>query len=98
MSPGLFALRILRLLACGSIVGLSTLITGFVAVDRLNHLAPPPVVAVAAPEPSATGSIPVPQPVVPVAPPKVAPKIPSGFDTERLNALMRGDPILPGRR
>ena len=23
--------------------------------------------------------------------------IPNGFDTERLHALMRGDPILPGR-
>ncbi|KAB1070480.1 hypothetical protein [Methylobacterium planeticum] len=32
-------------------------------------------------------------------PPKpAAPKIPNGFDTERLNALMRGDPIAPVRR
>ncbi|GJD56078.1 hypothetical protein [Methylobacterium dankookense] len=75
--------------------GLSILTIGFVAADRLSHLAPPPVVAKVMPEPSATGSIAVPKPVAPVAAVKAPPKIPNGFDTERLNALMRGDPILP---
>jgi hypothetical protein len=92
--------RTLRLITGGCVVGLSTLVVGFVSADRLGHLAPPPAVRAAVPEPSATGSIAVPKPAAPAAPQKVAaPKVPSGFDTERLNALMRGDPILPaGRR
>ncbi|GJE42560.1 hypothetical protein AEGHOMDF_1732 [Methylobacterium soli] len=36
--------------------------------------------------------------VAALAPKPAAPKIPNGFDTERLNALMRGDPIAPVRR
>ncbi len=88
-------MRILRFLAGASVAGLSTLTIGFVAADRLSHLAPPPVVAKATPEPSATGSIAVPKPEASVAAVKAPPKIPNGFDTERLHALMRGDPILP---
>lgn len=91
-------MRILRYLTGASVVGLSTLTIGFVAADRLSHLALPPVVAKPVPEPSATGSIAVPKPAVPVAAVKAPPKIPNGFDTERLNALMRGDPILPPSR
>ncbi|AWN35729.1 hypothetical protein [Methylobacterium radiodurans] len=93
-------MRILRLLTGGCVVGLSALVVGFVSADRLSHMAPPPAVRATVPEPSATGSIAVPKPAEPAAAPKVAaPKVPSGFDTERLNALMRGDPILPaGRR
>ena len=91
-------MRILCYLTGASVVGLSTLTIGFVAADRLSHLAPPPVVAKPVPEPSATGSIAVPKPAAPVAAVKAPPKIPNGFDTERLNALMRGDPILPPSR
>ena len=90
-------MRILRLLAAGISAGASVLVIGFVSADRLAHTAPSPVARVAVSEPSATGSIPVPQ--KPVPPLKPAPaKIPNGFDTERLNALMRGDPILPSKR
>ena len=65
-------MRILRLLAGGCVVGLSTLVVGFVSADRLRHMAPPPVTRAAVPEPSATGSIAVPKPAAPVAAPKVA--------------------------
>lgn len=91
-------MRILRFLAGASIAGLSTLIVGFVTVDRLSHLAPPPVAARTVPEPSATGSIAVPKPAVPMVAEKPKAKIPNGFDTERLHALMRGDPILPSAK
>jgi hypothetical protein len=91
--------RTLRLITGGCVVGLSTLIVGFVSVDRLIHIAPPPVVRAVVAEPSATGSIALPKPAAPAEPQKVAaPKMPNGFDTERLNALMRGDPILPPSR
>lgn len=90
-------MRTLRLLALGASVAASTLVIGFVSADRLAHLAPAPTARLPLPEPSATGSIPAePKPVA--VPKPVAQKIPNGFDTERLNALMRGDPILPGRR
>ena len=90
-------MRTLRLLAVGASVAASTLVVGFVSADRLVHLAPAPAARPTQPELSATGSIPAePGPVA--APKPVAQRIPNGFDTERLNALMRGDPILPGRR
>jgi hypothetical protein len=90
--------RILRLLLGGIIVAASTVIVVFVCADRLAHLAPPrtPVRTVSA-EPSATGSIPVPMPAPVLAPKKAAPAIPNGYDTERLRALMQGDPIMRGR-
>lgn len=93
-------MRILRLLTGGSFSALCVLIVGFVCVDRLNHPGAALPRQVVLPEPSATGSIAQPKPAaVPVTPVKVAaPKIPNGFDTERLHALMRGDPILPSRR
>jgi hypothetical protein len=90
--------RILRPLLGGFAVLASTLVVVLVSADRLAHLARPvPVARAAIPEPSATGSIPAPAAAA-LAPKKAgAPSIPSGFDTERLHALMRGDPILPGR-
>jgi hypothetical protein len=88
--------RILRSLFGGLLVLVSTATVVFVSADRLAHLAPAPVIRAAQPEPSATGSIPAPMKAVP-APKPAAPGIPNGFDTERLHALMRGDPILPGR-
>ncbi len=89
-------LRILRSLIGGVLVLASTATVVFVSADRLAHLAPAPVVRAAQAEPSATGSLPAPVKAAP-APKPAAPAIPNGFDTERLHALMRGDPILPGR-
>ncbi|MDP4025078.1 hypothetical protein Q8W71_20830 [Methylobacterium sp. NEAU 140] len=90
-------MRILRPLLGGLAVLLSTTVVVLVSADRLALTPPPVAVARAAvPEPSATGSIPAPVKAAP-APKPAAPSIPSGFDTERLHALMRGDPILPGR-
>ena len=89
-------MRILRSLVGGFAVLASTAVVALVSADRLAHLAPAPVVRVAPVEPSATGSIPA--PVAKAAPVKAAvPAIPNGFDTERLHALMRGDPILRAR-
>ena len=90
-------MRTLRFLAGGAVVALSTAIVVFVSADRLAHSGRAPVARIAVSEPSATGSIPsLVAAALPAKP--VAPAIPNGFDTERLNALMRGDPILPGRR
>ncbi|SDN08254.1 hypothetical protein SAMN05216360_105314 [Methylobacterium phyllostachyos] len=89
-------MRILRSLLGAALVLASTATVVFVSADRLAHLAPTPVVRAAQAEPSATGSIPAPMKAAP-APKPAAPSIPNGFDTERLHALMRGDPILPGR-
>ena len=76
----------------------STTVVVLVSADRLAHLARPVAVARAAvPEPSATGSLPAPIAAVPVLKKPGAQTIPNGFDTERLHALMRGDPILSGR-
>ncbi|MGU3286649.1 MULTISPECIES: hypothetical protein [unclassified Methylobacterium] len=89
-------MRILRSLFGGVLVLVSTAIVAFVSADRIAHLAPPAVVRAAQAEPSATGSLPLPVKAAP-APKAAVPSIPNGFDTERLNALMRGDPILPRR-
>lgn len=93
-------MRILRSLAIGSVFGVSLLAIGFVCVDRIGHPAPAPipVMAQVVPlDPTATGTLPpVMVPAVPAKAAKVAkpekPKATDGFDTERLNALMRGDP------
>ena len=91
-------MRILRLLLGGLVVAASTAIVVFIAADRLAHLAPPtPVARIASAEPSATGSIPAPMPAPAVVPKKAAPAIPSGYDTERLRALIQGDPLMRGR-
>lgn len=94
-------MRILRSLTVSGVFGVSVLAIGFVCVDRLAH--PPvaliPVMArVSQLAPSTTGSIAgTPRVATPiVAPP---PKATDGFDTERLNALLRGDPLSgPARR
>ncbi|MGU3537665.1 hypothetical protein [Methylobacterium sp. A54F] len=107
-------MRILRPLLLGATIGAGTLVIGFVSVDRLTQAVPErPRPARPAPEPSATGSIaPAPGLGPEARPGKADPKvdskaekaaakraqIPNGFDTERLNALMRGDPILPQKR
>ncbi|MCJ2135691.1 hypothetical protein MKK69_16790 [Methylobacterium sp. J-026] len=87
---------VLRSLFGGVLILASTAIVVFVSADRLAHLAPSPVVRAAQVEPSATGSLPAPAKAAP-APKPAMPSIPNGFDTERLHALMRGDPILPRR-
>lgn len=89
-------MRPLRLLAVGASVAACTLVIGFVSADRLAHSRQVSAARAAPPEPSATGSVPA-ETKPAAAPTPAPPKIPSGFDTERLNALMRGDPILPGR-
>jgi hypothetical protein len=88
--------RILRSLLGAVLVLVSTATVALVSADRLAPDAAAAVVrpahaAPAAPggEPAAVQGAPAPKPAVP--------SIPNGFDTERLHALMRGDPILPGR-
>ncbi|KQP48992.1 MULTISPECIES: hypothetical protein [unclassified Methylobacterium] len=94
-------MRILRSLAVCSVFGINLVAIGFVCADRLAHppVAPIPVMARSTQlGPSTTGAIPG---SAPVASMKVAPlpKATDGFDTERLNALLRGDPISgPARR
>lgn len=90
-------MRTLRLLAVGSVFAVSLLTIGLVCVDRLAHPAPvrlPAMVQAPLRDPAATGSL-----APAAAPVAVKPKATDGFDTERLNALMRGDPIAgPPRR
>ena len=88
-------MRILRSLVGSLAVLASTAFVVFVSADRLAHLAPAPAARAVQAEPSATGSLPA--PVKAAAAKPAAPAIPNGFDTERLHALMRGDPILPAR-
>ncbi len=96
----------LRLLAAGSVLGLSVATIGLVCTDRLDHPAPDPVPVMArfpALDPATTGAVAPAVPAVPAAKPAPAkppaPLMTNGFDTERLNALMRGDPISgPARR
>ncbi|GJE55904.1 MULTISPECIES: hypothetical protein [Methylobacterium] len=93
-------MRILRSLVLAGTVGLSTLVTGFVAADRLAHTtfrAPPATTVAKAPatEPETTGTV-VQTAEAPAAKPARAM---GGFDTERLNALMRGEmPPAPTRK
>jgi len=85
--------RILRHLTLGGITVLSTVVICFVAADRVTHTtlpAPAPaIVAQAAPtvaEPQTTGTVTQSADL----PEKAARRL-DGFDTERLNALMRGE-------
>lgn len=91
-------MRILRSLVLAGTVGLSTLVTGFVAADRLAHTtfrAPPATTVAKAAEPETTGTV-VQTAEAPAAKPARAM---GGFDTERLNALMRGEmPPAPARK
>nr|WP_204262628.1 hypothetical protein [Methylobacterium sp. BTF04] len=97
----------MRSLAIGSVFGSSLLAIGFVCVDRLTHPVPAPIPAMAraAPyDPTATGTLaPLVDPAraavasakpAPLKPEAAKPKATDGFDTERLNALMRGDPTV----
>jgi len=99
-------LSILRILAFGATVALSTVTVCFVSADRLTHSgyrpasARPPTLVQAqtqAPvaEPAATGTI-----VQGEAAPAPPVRQMAGFDTERLNALMRGEslPAPPRKR
>jgi hypothetical protein len=93
---------ILRPLVLAGIVGASTLVIGFVAADRLSHTrfqAPPTLTIAKAPvaEPETTGTV----TQTAEAPEAKPARAMSGFDTERLNALMRGETLpapAPARR
>ena len=89
----------MRLIAVGSVFAFSLLTIGFTCVDRLEHPPAPtlPVMVQAPPrDPAATGAIVLVQ--ASDKPVPVKPRATDGFDTERLNALLRGDPITPPRR
>ncbi len=88
-------MSILRTLVFGTITGLGTLSVVLVSADRLTHPAfaavPAPALVRAAPvlpEPTTTGT-------VTQGPAREAAKggMLTGFDTERLNALMRGETV-----
>lgn len=93
-------MSILRVTALSATVALSTATVCFVCSDRLAHPAyeqAPPMATIArlAPiEPATTGTI-MQGPAIPVVVPT---RTPSGFDTERLNALMRGETGPAARR
>lgn len=89
-----------RVIAFGTITGLGSLSVVFVAADRLAHPAiaatVPPVMARAVPalpEPTTTGT-------VTQGPAVERPKARAmtGFDTERLNALMRGETLVSSKK
>ena len=86
------ALSILRVITLGGIIGLSTAVVCFVAADRVAHTAfpVPPAMTIASlplPEPETTGTL----TQEPAASDTKPARAVSGFDTERLNALMRGE-------
>lgn len=88
-----------RVIAFGTITGLGSLSVVFVAADRIAH----PALAATAP-PVMARAVPVPEPVTTgtvtqgpaVEPPKA--RAMTGFDTERLNALMRGETLVSARK
>ncbi|WP_430913513.1 hypothetical protein [Methylobacterium sp. sgz302541] len=88
----------MRNLSLGLFVAACAGIVGLVSADRLSHPGNLPVRRAALAEPSATGSIAAAPKAAAVAAKPAAAAIPNGFDTERLHALMRGDPIMPSRR
>ena len=87
-------MRILRVFAFGTITGLGTLSVCLVTADRLAHpavaaAAAPALVRAAAPalpDPATTGTVTQGAPA-----PEPKGRMLTGFDTERLNALMRGE-------
>lgn len=86
------SLSILRTIVLGGTIGLSTVVICLVAADRVAHTSfpAPPTMTVAQvplPEPETTGTV---MQGAETPEPK-APPMPGGFDTERLNALMRGE-------
>lgn len=91
-------MSLLRATALSTTIALSTATVGLVCADRLAHPAPG---AAEIPAPARRAALP--GPVEPAAPgtivqgpgtPAPGPtRTPSGFDTERLNALMRGETL-----
>lgn len=101
---GKHSVSLSRILGLCGVIGLSTCTIVFVAADRLAQtwsapepapvVAEAPPVAPAAPEPETTGTV-----TQGPAPPETKPRAMSGFDTERLNALMRGESLpLPAKK
>ena len=91
------SVSLLRVIGLCGVIGASTWTIGFVAADRLAQMprAPEPVAFVAkaapakaVPEPETTGTV-----TQGPAPADIKPRAMSGFDTERLNALMRGETL-----
>ncbi|CAO4175019.1 hypothetical protein [Methylorubrum populi] len=89
-------MSILRVIAFGTVTGLGTLTVTLVSADRLMHPAvaavPTPVIArvpaaPVLPDPATTGTV----TQGPAAPDASKGRMLTGFDTERLNALMRGE-------
>lgn len=102
-------MSLLRVLAFGTITGLGSLSVALVSADRLAHAAIPTAApslraAVPPPEPATTGSVGAAASKAgtvtqgPAAPEPPKGRMVSGFDTERLNALMRGETIPPARK
>jgi len=84
---------ILRVIAFGTVTGLGTLSVVLVSADRLMHQAvaavPAPTIARIAPvlpDPATTGTV-----TQGPATESKKERMLTGFDTERLNALMRGE-------
>ena len=87
-------MSILRVITFATVTGLGTLSVVLVSADRLMHQAvaavPAPTIARAAPilpDPVTTGTV----TQGPAAPESGRERMLTGFDTERLNALMRGE-------
>lgn len=86
-------MSILRVIAFGTVTALGTLSVVLVSADRLAHPAvaavPAPAIARAAPlpDPATTGTV----TQGPDAGETIKKGMLTGFDTERLNALMRGE-------
>ena len=82
-----------RVIFLGGTVALSSLVVCLVCADRLAHQAASPPrtarVATAEPVPAAPGTVTQGPEEAVAAPPRMA----DGFDTERLNALMRGETL-----
>lgn len=96
------SVSLLRVIGLCAVIGASTWTIGFVAADRLAQTrpAPEPTAYVAkaapvkaAPEPETTGTV-----TQGPAPVDIKPRAMSGFDTERLNALMRGESLPPAKK
>ncbi|MBD8908786.1 hypothetical protein [Methylorubrum zatmanii] len=88
-------MSILRVIAFGTVTGLGTLTVALVSADRLMH---PAVAAASAPTIARVKAPVLPDPVTtgtvtqgPAAPDSSKGRMLTGFDTERLNALMRGE-------
>lgn len=101
------SLSVLRVIAFATTIGLSAVAVAFVSADRLAQSAAVPVLIrqVAAPAPIRQTSVPVAEPTVTgtvtqdLEKPKSLPvRTPNGFDSERLNALLRDATLSSPRR